>query len=246
MWRVRNNQKGYTLTELIVVMAILAIISMFGVSGFISARKVAYIKYLGKETQTQARSAFIDAVSTKAELGGNCNNQTSKLKMVRITLGISAANTAPIKTVAICEITLPSSPPIVKSDVKDVDTNQTGYSQDIEVKADSGAGIVSSGYLYLIYSSPYGKYYSYILDESSDTDVTNLYNKINVSGTSPVPTWQKNSVTNEYLPKPGTQPWNDSNLISQVVKVYFDSDISGGTGVQQEVDIKQSGQVELE
>lgn len=240
--RVLKNKKGFTLVELIVVMAIIGIISGLGFGGFVIARKEAYIKYVANEFQTDIRSTFIGVLSTKIETGAYCQGKPAKIKAVRVALWKSDA---PISLVSFCEN---SSGVLINPDIKEIDLSTTGYKQVVETKMqyynktinawdwDWTSGSTSSSgvnpYAYFIFTSPYGKYYYY----NSMTDYADASGLLaNLRGD-----WVRNETTRSYSPV-------DTSIVNQLgdAKVYFDSNISSATGIQYEVDISQNGSVEL-
>lgn len=244
MWRVfknrkdffLSNSKGYTLTEMIVVMGVLTMLLTITFNSYGVIRRQKYIQHVANLAQTNIRDTFIDTISTKVENTPGCLDlvgapKAPQIKVLRIELSSNVAN--PISRVAVCNNN--SSPPALSSpDTLPVDASSSiNYRQNIRTSFNTPWGDyptdVSSGFLYIIFTSPYGKYYSYYTTET-DSDLANT-NFENIG-------WQKNAETDIYEP---SSPQNLGYII-----VNFNSNTGGGTGVEHQIWITSEGNVELQ
>ncbi len=186
MWRVKNN-KGFTLVELIVVMSITGILLALIYGGYSSTRKGQYVQYMANLTQTNIRSSFIDIISTKVETAGNCNGLSPVIKVVAIKLGSSST---PITEVPICN----DNSGVLQDPTTNIETIDPSESLNFQENLSmdfctpyatnySCTNPTKTGYLYLIFTSPYGKYYSYY---SGSDQITDLW-------TYQISNWQHNA-----------------------------------------------------
>lgn len=194
MWRVLKNKKrlslkdkrGMTLTELIVVLGIIAVLLPLSFGGYSSTRKQKYIQHVANITQTSARDTFIDVLSTRVEsTSGTCNTLSPQIIALRIKLGAnSPTDTDSLNKVALCIDQ--STGLLAASDiVEKVDlSGGINYKQDVKISFNNHPfdvplpSNVTSGYLYLIFTSPFGKYYSfYSSSTNSDTANTAFKNR---------------------------------------------------------------------
>lgn len=168
-WVNLKNVSGYTLTELLVVMGVTAMLMLLTFGGMFLVKKTYYIQNAANRFQSEMRQTFIDIVSTTEMQGPNCGGDAPKVKALRMKLGVSSD---PFTFVSYCET--PSDTLVF--DTKSIDISTLNYKQDIELKVkfnlwnDADASmpanaVRSNGYVYFIYTSPYGKHYSYYFTE---------------------------------------------------------------------------------
>ncbi len=255
MFKLLKNKRGYTLTELIVVMAVMAVIMTLSISSYYISRKSTYMGYVANRLQTTIREGFTDTLSTKTESSGACDGKPIKLKVIRIQTGDGTNNVVsrnPISIIPYCEV----SGVLTEGTVKTLDLSESlNYAQDIQIEGKytltndlgtkitgycRGANSDALGYLYLIYTSPYGKFYSYCMfgsKTSPSADESAFLSKF----TGGTPEWEKTPKTQEYVPKSSPKYYPNS------LEINFDSNtsISGGQGLVRSVFISEEGGVEL-
>lgn len=210
MWRVLKNKKefflsnprGYTLTELVVVMGIIGLLVAITFGGYEFTRREKYVQHVANLTQTNIRNVFIDIISTKVESSmGACNNLPPQIKALRIQLGTSVAS--PISKVSLCNT---SSGVLSTPDVVETPDPSSGinYERNLMVGFNTpyipgGAyeSEVNSGYLYLIFTSPNGKFYSFYSGATNAGLADAEFKTLGWSNTNPDQTYVPGSATNE-------------------------------------------------
>lgn len=246
MRRVFNNKRkfilrqsrGYTLIELIVVMGITGLLLTLTFGGYSSTRKEKYMSHVANLTQTNIRDTLIDIVSTKTENVGNCRasdgtQKSPQIKAVRIQLGNTSST--PVSRVAMC---INNSNVLGNVDVVEANIDPSSglnYKQDVRVTCDKCVGLITSpapaatGYLYLAFTSPYGKYYSYYTSETVSTTADTKF-KSDLG-------WTRG--TNLIYYPLGT-------TLNRDLIVTFDSNLSDPKGIVHKITISQNGNVKLD
>ncbi|RJO62020.1 hypothetical protein C4544_00770 [candidate division WS5 bacterium] len=231
IWRGFKKKDGYSITELVVVMGIIAILLPLSFGAYNSTRKQKYTQHVANITQINIRDTFIDIVSTKTVTGSPCDGGAPQIKALRIQLGEGeSAPEEPLKKVAICQDTDGSLAASVAEEDISVSSG-INYKQKIRTYFNTPWGTYPSnqaaGFLYLVFTSPYGKYYSYYTPETNPATANASFRNAG---------WEKNMDTDIYAPV------SDLNL--GYLKVYFNSDIGGG-GTEHQIWITSVGNVEL-
>lgn len=211
--KIRKNlfeNRGYSLVEMVTVMGMLAIITLLSFGAYESTRKERYVRYAAEITQTEAHNSFVEVLSTKVENSGTCTNQAPQVKALKIKIDNSVFNTDPmISKVALClngsDSTKLKSPAVVGS----IDVSQgINYKKNVGVTLTKPDGTtLAQGYLYLIFTSPYGEYYSYY---SSNTNYNSADTELwGTSGSN----WVKDARTQVFKPaNPTAAAWLDGNV----------------------------------
>lgn len=207
----RSKQNGFTLVEVAVVMAIMAIMGVWAFSSYIGAKKEVYVHFIANRLQSDMRGVFINSISTKREVsasGGCTGGLTAKAKAIRIRLGDS---TDPYDIIPYCE---DSNGVLKAGNIDSLDPSEfLNYKQDVNVTvaADSSDALMNgshtAGFIYLVFTSPYGKYYTYYRSDpvgfNFATDQADLtkdpFSKEITNIAAPTPTWKKNKYL-EYQP----------------------------------------------
>lgn len=231
-WRVIKNKNGYSITELVVVMGIIAILLPLSFVAYNSTRKQKYAQHVANMAQINIRDTFIDIVSTKTVTGSPCNGGAPQIKALRIQLGQGdSAPEEPLKKVSLCLDTSGSLASTVSEEDVSV-TSGINYKQKIRTyfntPFDTDTSNKTNGFLYFIFTSPYGKYYSYYTPETNPATANANFRNIG---------WAKNSETDIY------GPTTVQNL--GYLKVYFNSEMGAGDGTEHQIWITSVGNVEL-
>lgn len=208
MWRVpkskknlvSNSNEGYTLVEMIVIMAILSVIMLLSFGAYGSSRKGQYVQNITTLTQLGSREVFSDVISTKKidGNGGNCANRAPQLKALRVKLGESFN---PIDKVSLCI----GSAGILTTSTPEVLNGSMAYNEKVVAKFSgtvNGTTIsdAQQGSVYLIFTSPFGQYHAFYDDAGTDPDFL-LYLGTPDTGMGLTPQWQNVDNRNfVYLP----------------------------------------------
>ena len=250
-----NSVKGYTLVELLVVMGIIGLLLALTFGGYNGIRKQKYVQHVANMTQTEIRGTFIDVISTKVEnSSSSCNGRSPQVKALRVKL--KTATTNPIARVALCEGSttgILEEPPDVLGG--DIDAS-TGLNFRIPVRVQcmkdngwtGGCPWSAMGHLYFIFTSPYGKYYSYY---SSETDPVKANNDFFTFG-NPTSAWTQNP--NTFIYEPTLSVRTPSSKLNHYftesppnLVITFDSKLSiGGSETRHTIKISENGNVLLD
>lgn len=225
--RVSRNKKknifsskgGFSLVELVVVMGIMAVIMTLGFSGYTNSRRQTYMRSVATQFQSNMRTNFVDVLSTKTETQAPCEGQSTKIKVLRVKLGEVGGDEDLFTFYTAC---------YVDSMLRWISTSASTsknltYKQSVFAKYTDKDGQVTSDYLYLAYTSPYGRFYSMKL--AGDGLPGEL---------SP---WDTHNDDFSLAP-PGGTPLEDVNLGN--LELSFNSD-STGSGVEEIVKISSEG-----
>lgn len=236
-----RSYAGYTLVEVMVILAVLGILMGLTFGAYQGTKKEQYVKHVANMTQVSIRDTFIDQLATKTvqSAGTTCDDKAPKIRalMIRMING-SSANNNPVAKLAMCEDTNGNLlEPVI---VEDQDPAKgINYKQSIEVGGPSFGN--NTGYFFMIFTSPYGKYYSYYTD-TSGSEIQALSNLFTLGGTGVG--WEKGT-DQIYAPKTGVG--RDSVVQSANLKIKFDSDASASTsGIVHTLTISPNGNVKLD
>lgn len=235
MRRVLKSKKGYTLTEMIVVMGIIGVMLLITFGGYNGIKREKYVQHVASLSQSQIRGTFIDVLSTKEENLGDaatnpCFGRSPQIKAVRVQLGANITN--PITKVPFCD---DATGTLRIGTTETVDSRSAlNYSQAVQLTEVNYS--ISSGFLYFVFVSPYGEFFNYY---ASGTDPTAADLRFFNLGGADVG-WSRGTDL-IYAPKGGRSgfgPWD--------LKIRFDSDNTAATGILHEITVSKNGNAKLD
>ncbi len=224
---ILKNKRGYTIVELVVVMAIIAIIMPLTWGGYNSTRKQNYIKHVANVAQTSIKDTFIDTISTQvAKTGITCNGKSPQINIVKIQL---SNPDYPLLRKALC---MDNTGNLGNMDfIENIDPSKDiNYKQTMEITC-SGcdlSGPTGIGYLYIAFTSPYGKYYSFYTSETNASIADSNFKNLN---------WIK-GLDLIYYPTGTT--------LDRQLEISFDSDTTAQQGIVRKITISKEGNVSLD
>lgn len=250
---ILRDKKGFSLVEMVTVVAILAIIGALSFTSYIQGRKQAYVTHLANTLQADVRTIFINSISSMAPnvSSGACWDAAKSMpkiaKVWALRIPLSDGNFASYEVIPYCEVgaSLQSggAQTMNITDVPGYNKIVTAYAtqyinEDPNQGKDTGAGRIgsqNSGTLYLIFASPIGKFYSFYA--STDPDDCIEFGRCG--------TWSSSGNDDKsYSPtgslSPGVTP------LDRAVFVTFDtSDSSSTSEMKREVKINMNGGIDL-
>lgn len=245
LWRVIKNKHGYTLTELIVVMGVVTLLLGITFGAYSSTRKQKYMQHTLDLIQVSIRDTFIDMIATRVENNGtNCGaggGKAAQIKAIRIKMGTSAPSDF-LKRVSMCHTTGALGIPSVLGEPEVVGSispaEGSNYGQSIIASFDTpfdttypDKTTTTNGFIYLIFTSPYGGYYSYYTPETDPDTADANFGSLG---------WTKDANL-IYKPDTATPP-SSGTLDPGYLRLYVGTSASD----ERKVLITQKGNVEID
>jgi len=236
MRRGLKNKKGYTLVELLVVMAIISLLLVLSFSGYIVMRRQVYVNHLADQLRSDVRDAFTQSISVKEEVGtGNCAGKTPKVRAFKIP---ASNDFSEYYLDSYCEDS--STGYLVKDRTTIKPSDQVGFKEKVQSKAtDKTGNQQQAGFNVITFSAPYGEGYVFYYNTSlsSDPTVKDAFDTdLNIGGPiSASAKWEKR-VDGAYLPQ-------NSNADPFTADGYIYFSLASDNNIKQKLRFTPSGLV---